>query len=199
MDNHFHLLVDSSPQTLSALMQRTGTSYAQRYNGRHGHVGKLLQNRFHSQPVVGEEHLLSAIRYIHLNCRDAGVRDPALYAWSSYRELMGFDLRGVRPLVRDGGAVLEMFGGRDSFERFHLQRGVHEELVRIDGYRRRMDDGEAREIIASLCGESRGERIAELPKTERDAALAKLKMRGLSVRQVERLTGIGRNIVAKAK
>ena len=43
-----------------------------------------------------------------------------------------------------------------------------------------------------------GVALQKLKREERDAALRQLKDRGLSVRQIERLTGINRGVVQKA-
>ena len=43
------------------------------------------------------------------------------------------------------------------------------------------------------------ESIASLNEGDRSEALCTLRRARLSIRQIERLTGIGRNIVAKAK
>ncbi|WP_418743026.1 transposase, partial [Enorma massiliensis] len=67
MDNHIHLLLRANSADLSKSMQRIGVSYAQYFNGRHGHVGKVFQNRFNAHPIMGETHLLATIRYIHRN------------------------------------------------------------------------------------------------------------------------------------
>ena len=47
--------------------------------------------------------------------------------------------------------------------------------------------------VLSLCGY---EEIPSDDKAKRNEILAELRRRGLSVRQIERLTGIGRNIIA---
>lgn len=91
MENHEHFLVKADHAALSRLMQRVGVSYAQYFNGRHGHVGKVFQNRFSSEAIETDAHLLSAIRYIHRNAEAAGVMDTATYPWSSYREIVGED------------------------------------------------------------------------------------------------------------
>ena len=54
-----------------------------------------------------------------------------------------------------------------------------------------------RETALAVIGETNLEVIATLPKNERNTLLKKLKDSGLSVRQIERLTGIGRGIIQK--
>lgn len=67
----------------------------------------------------------------------------------------------------------------------------------MEFYGIRTDDW-AREQIREQLGTENGMILKQLPRGERNAALKKLKQAGLSIRQIERLTGIGRNIVQKA-
>ncbi|MBP5454315.1 MAG: transposase, partial [Lachnospiraceae bacterium] len=61
------------------------------------------------------------------------------------------------------------------------------------------NDEWAQDVIMSTLGVTTGTDLQKLGKKERDVALWKLKAEGLSIRQIERLTGIGRNIVLKAR
>ena len=54
-------------------------------------------------------------------------------------------------------------------------------------------------MMIALLDPVRVEKIASLPKAQRDEMLCKLKDARLSVRQIERLTGISKSVVAKAK
>lgn len=198
MENHIHLLMRIGPDQLSRLMQRVGVSYAQYFNGRHGHVGKLFQNRFSSEPVESDAHLLMAIRYIHRNAEAAGQGAAPEYPWSSYREIAG-DSSGLEGEgICDAAATREVFGGTEEFVRFHGVQSERDELVRIDAYRPRMGDDEAQGVARRRFGQGFADRIAAMPKAERDKALRLLKDLGLSIRQIERLTGIGRGPIARA-
>ena len=166
MDNHAHLLLRAERADLSKLMQRTEISYAQYFNGRHGHVGKVFQNRFNAQPITSESHLLAAIRYIHRNPLDI-EEDVDQYAWSSYQEIV--EGKGG---ITDSAAVLELFAGIDGFLSFHNNANEEDGFERIDGYRRRLDDAEAIDIALKAFGQSFADRITSMPKAERDKALA---------------------------
>ena len=63
----------------------------------------------------------------------------------------------------------------------------------------RMSDSHAREVLRDVLSLYRYEEIPSDDKAKRNEILAELRRRGLSVRQIERLTGIGRNIIANAK
>ena len=61
-----------------------------------------------------------------------------------------------------------------------------------------MPDNTAKEIIQKVLHLNSGTMIQAMNREERDAALRKLKDNGLSIRQIERLTGINRGVVQRA-
>ena len=192
MDNHIHILCRGELSNMTSMMKRLNTSYAQHFNGRHGHVGPVFQGRFASYPVETEEHFLQTVRYIHLNPRDFGASDPYEYAWSSYKQYIG-----------KGGIcridfVLSVFGGIVSFLSFH--NIGKDDVAMIDGYatRPRITDAEARRIASQIYGEAFSDEIVEMNKNERNQALRLLFDRGISIRQLGRLTGIGSSAIYRA-
>ena len=107
MGNHFHLLVETRWQTLSAGVQRLSSMHAQRFNREHGRYGHLFQGRFASEDVARDAHLLEAARYIVLNPARAGIcRDPVQYPWSSFRTTVGLAAPGFVAV----DALLPFFG-----------------------------------------------------------------------------------------
>lgn len=192
MSNHIHLIVRGPLEETSRMMRKTLGPYAMFFNSRHGRVGHLFQGRFASVPVLGEAQLLSAIRYVHDNPAEAGICACDEYPWSSYREYTGkSEYASTEP-------VLEMLGGTQAFVDLHKERRPGEPEPEWRSIRKAMSESEAKRIAADALGRSDLEGIAAMEKGERDEALAKLKEAGLSIRQIERLTGIGRNIVHRA-
>ena len=145
-----------------------------------------------SAPVETEAHLLAAIRYIHLNPLDTGASHPRDCPWSSYGEYVG------QPRICDTSLVLELVGGAESFEGYCDPSQGHDYLVSLKERGPYLSEAEAERVAASHLGADFADRLALLDKSERDRALRKLRALGLSVRQIERLTGVGRNIVARA-
>lgn len=192
MDNHVHFVVKGDLSEISVAMQFIGRSYAHYFNARHDRVGHLMQGRFKSVPVTADEQLLATVRYVHLNPERAGMGDAQSYEWSSYREYLGASVR-VDPRL-----VGEMLGGSGGFAEFHRQggedkalsaRSVTERMLPVDAAIRILDDSLERNGLSEIPV---GDREA------RDALIRELRARGLSVRQIERLTGIGRGIVSRA-
>jgi putative transposase len=93
MTNHVHLLLTPGEETgnmgrlMKALAART-TRYRNRLEGR---SGTLWEGRYKSSPVQTDRYLLACCRYIELNpVRARMVATPDDYAWSSYRQRMGW-------------------------------------------------------------------------------------------------------------
>ena len=67
-----------------------------------------------------------------------------------------------------------------------------------DDRKERISDAQGQEIIRTTLKLKSGTQLQKMDKEERDAALRLLKEEGLSIRQIERLTGINRGVVLKA-
>ncbi|MGB9578133.1 MAG: transposase [Halothiobacillaceae bacterium] len=113
MDNHYHLVLETTAPNLASGMARLNGVYTQRFNRRYQRVGHVFQGRYKSQVLQSEHHLLEACRYVVLNPVRAGmVGDPALWQWSSYRACAG--LAGPLSCL-DAGWVRERVAETGSF------------------------------------------------------------------------------------
>jgi REP-associated tyrosine transposase len=128
MTNHFHLVVAMEKPTLSAGMHWLNGCYAQWLNRRHGFKGHLFEDRFHSEAVESEAHLLELSRYVPLNPIRAGLcAHPADWPWSSYRATIGREDPGfvsARPM-------LALFGRSDEKARIAYEAFVADGLRRV--------------------------------------------------------------------
>ncbi len=191
MPNHVHLIAQGELAALSAAMHLLGTRYALRFNKKSDHCGPVFEDRFYSDPIETDVHLLAALRYVLMNPEHAGICPASEYAWSSYSEYDGeaayCDASLVSDLLGDGSSVQALVeGAAGSRYRFEGKKGA-DDLEAI---------GFAREVIGRMnigLGE-----IKTLPRHRRSEALRELKSAGLSTRQIERLTGIGRSTIARA-
>lgn len=189
MSNHIHLLLEDPEDNLSEMMRSLATSYALRFNRRGGHAGHVFQQRFYSNPIEDEAYLLQAMRYIHDNPAKSGVCPADEYPWSSYHEYTGM------PEYADTGLLLEMLGGSERFAEFSA-RGW-EGAYHLPG-RPRVPDAMVGSIAVDVLGALPASELKALDKGRRNALLRRLWEEGLSVRQIERLTGIGRGTVHAA-
>lgn len=188
MSNHVHLLVEDPQQRLSQAMHGLETAYALRFNARTGHVGAVFQGRFKSIPIESDRQLLAVVRYIHENPERAGVARADSYRWSSFHEYAGsFELCDA-PALRD---LMEEYGG---FAALCADERFEGYVERSNG---RIADEDA--LVAARAALTGGDpaKLKELAVARRNEGLQQLRSFGLTVKQIERLTGIGRAVIAR--
>jgi putative transposase len=186
MSNHVHLLLRAPISTVSKMMQRLNTGYAKYFNKRHDRMGTLFQDRFGSVAVKTDEQLLTTVAYIHRNLLEvSGQLDGG---WSSYDEY--FD----RGKAVDTSFVLDICGGVQNFKALHFQ-----EREQPCNPQTRLTEREALCMAKEILGSKNLYEIRSFERSRRNDAIRELKKAGLSVRQIERMTSIGRNIIARVK
>ena len=98
LDNHFHLLVETTQPELSRGMQRLNGVYAMRFNRRYARSGHLFQGRFESRVIEGEAHLDTVVEYIFENTTRVGLRG---WPWRGIGSPSGAGARRVAATPRD--------------------------------------------------------------------------------------------------
>ena len=194
MENHFHLLLKIDDR-MDRVMKKLLTSYAFYFNSKYERLGHLFQDRYKSKPIENDAYLLCAVRYIHNNPAKAEICPAAKYRWSSWRYYTGV----LHGLV-ETEPVLSLMGGKEGFLKFSMAESVEADKQGCFEYADtiRVTDRKAQEIIQNRLHLESGTQIQNMDKKKRDQALSILKEEGLSVRQIERLTGINRGVVLKA-
>ena len=92
MDNHYHLLIETSTPTLSKGMKFLNGTYTQYFNRQHLRVGHVFQGRYKAILVQKDSYRLELARYIVLNpVRAHMVLSAKKWRWSSYRATAGYD------------------------------------------------------------------------------------------------------------
>ncbi len=67
MDNHYHLLIETTQENLSLFMRQINSNYAIYFNKKNKRVGHLWQGRYKSWYVFDEDYLYKLFRYIEHN------------------------------------------------------------------------------------------------------------------------------------
>ena len=189
MDNHVHLLMDDPHDALSAAMHAIMTAYARYYNDRSGHIGSVFENRFKSIPIRDDAQLLVAARYIHLNPERAGICSYDLYPWSSAAEY----LDGTSGIT-DTEVLRELLSGTAGAAAFHHDPTAGP-YVPVAG--RRVDDTDVLEAARMATHPLDPHQLKGLAKPVRNQALQKLRDCHLTIKQIERVTGIGRGTIVR--
>jgi REP element-mobilizing transposase RayT len=197
MGNHVHLLLKVGEEPLEQLMRRICGSYVYWYNWKYQRIGNLFQDRFKSEIVDTDSYFLTALRYIHQNPLKAGlVKSVADYQWSSIREYIN------RSEFIDADFALKMFDedrGKavKSFIQFCMEVSDDKCLEIEDKHL--LSDPEVIDLIKHVCQVENISDLQKLDKAMRNGYLKKIKEEyHLSIRQIERLTGINRGIISNA-
>lgn len=193
MSNHIHLLIKEGKEELGIVFRRIGARYVYWYNNKYVRIGHLFQDRYKSEAVEDDKYFMTVLRYIHQNPVKAGIEsDIAKYQWSSYNEYLGINS------ICDTKFALSFFADDEKiaielFQRFNKEENKdkcldYEEEARIN-------DIEAAKIIIEVAGIENAMQIKSFEKEKRNKIIKQLKNRGLSIRQIERLTGISFGVI----
>ncbi|MDD2421329.1 MAG: transposase [Heliobacteriaceae bacterium] len=199
MSNHIHLLIKEGEETISQAIKRIGVSYAYRYNVKYERCGHLFQGRFKSEKVDDDDYLLTVLRYIHQNPVKAGmVGQAAQYNWSSYSEYVN-----QKSILTDIDFVLRILNPNPIkavkiFKEFMTAENEDKCLDVQDTIKKRLSDEDAINLIKELSNTNNVLVLQQMDKNERDGIIRKLKKTGFSIRQLVRITGLGRRIIEKA-
>jgi putative transposase len=191
MGNHIHLLLKEEKEGLEQIFKRIGARYVYYYNWKYKRSGHLFQDRFRSEPIEDDGYLLAVLRYIHNNPVKAGMSKWVdKYQWSSYKEYVKSNY------LVDAEFVLGIMS-RDEFINFHKQQD-DENILDIREDRFRITDAEAKRIIKEVSGAESTTEFLSLSVLDRNVFIKKLKKRGLSIRQISRVTGVSKGIVERS-
>lgn len=194
MSNHVHLLLRHSPEySLENIFRRINTSYSIWFNMKYDRTGFLQNGRYHSEPVEDERYLLTVVKYIHFNPAKAGLEHMPgeSYPWSSY-----FDYINEFSKLSDTSLILSIVGGKMQFQILHSNPSENV-CLDVEQLRKRIPDDVAKEIIFNISNCSCCTEFQKLPLIDRDKNIRLIHEKGVSIRQINRLTGTPRGIIEK--
>lgn len=191
MGNHIHLLLKEGTESLEQVFKRVCGKFVYWYNAKYQRTGHLFQDRFKSEPVDTQEYLQTVIRYIHQNPVKAGLcRRVSDYAYSSYAEYLGNsalvdadDILRIWPV----DAFVEL--SETIMEADCMDLSLNEPI--------RVTDEQAGAMMRKLSKCGNATEFQNLAPEKRDRYLKELREKGVSIRQLSRLTGISIGIVRK--
>ncbi len=197
MDNHLHLVIREGVASISQTMKRIGTSYASYYNKQHERIGHVFQDRFKSEVIESEKHLLAAVRYVHRNPVKARISNLNSYKWSSYAKYLNISF-AKKPGIKE---ILQI-SSKDprqaikAFVKFHEEKtednfidvkelSAEEAKVMIDNYLKK-------------AGISKSKlKYKENKKLLKDLVIELKKQSELSLREIATILEVNRETVRK--
>ena len=189
MENHVHLLLYDKERQIPLLMKKLGVKYSAYYNKKYERTGHLFQDRYKSEPVEDCAYLARVFRYILKNPEKAGICNASEYRWNSYL------LYDNNSSFVDTSSIVPLIGNKKDYETFLKEPDENEYLEDRSAPH---DDQWAISIIHALLNGKSGTVLQSYDRVSRDKAIRSLKTAGLTVRQLERLTGINRGIIQRA-
>ena len=73
MDNHYHILLETTKDNLSAFMRVINANYAKYFNKKYKRSGHLWQDRYKSKYIISDDYLYTLIKYIENNPLEASL------------------------------------------------------------------------------------------------------------------------------
>ena len=186
MGNHVHLLLKVGDEPLEKIFRRIGASFVYWYNLKYQRAGHLFQDRFKSEAVENDGYFLTVLRYILRNPVKAGIcQRPEDYPYSNAKSI----ITGEHPTLPCdlSGRALAEFIAQDTDEAC---------LDISEQARRGVTDSAANEMIRKEFGAVFPVVSAE-NMTGIAGSIQHLAEKGVSIRQISRLTGLSKPFVEK--
>ncbi len=198
MDNHIHLLIKEVKESISQSMKRIGVGYVHWYNKKYERCGHLFQDRYKSEVVEDDKYLMVVLRYIHQNpLKLPDVKSFNEYQWSSYKDFIYQNSK-----LTDIDFILNILDDdhNEAVERFKRFMNEKNDDDCLSYYTKKntLTDEDAKELIKQCADLDNPEILKEMDKKDRDYIIKKLRNNNISIRQLSRITGLGRGVIEKA-
>ncbi|MCQ2267911.1 MAG: transposase [Bacteroidaceae bacterium] len=195
MGNHVHLLIQARESTIGDIVKRIASSYVFYFNRKYGRDGHLFKERFRSEPCNDMSYFLTLLRYIHQNPVKAGLaRRIEDYPYTSWHEYLN-DYEFIMPIcnVRTVLQRIQLAELKDLVE-----TPLDEDIYCLDHEEkptRKISDDQLLAYLKSSFGIDNCYDIVHLDKAARNEVLTDLIRIGGGIRQLVRLTGIGKHVI----
>ena len=189
MGNHIHLLLKEGTESLEQVFKRLCGRFVYWYNIKYRRVGHLFQDRFKSEPVDSDDYFFTVLRYIHQNPTKAGLcKRVEDYAYSSYMDYFNKSSFVDRDDVLNLMTIDEFVGLNRQTTDTVCMDITDKPVVRVT-------DEQAKLLIQRISKCESASDFQALDLDRRNKYLKKLREKGLSIRQLSRLTGISFSVI----
>ena len=202
----FRLIVKEEKYQVSAIMQSISQLYSRYYSGKYNSYGPLYRRRYYSEPINDEERLEVVMRYVHQEPMKLGPQIAQIsqnggmtealdeWAWSSWHEYVG--LGSDLPMVCEKpDACHDLTAGQ---WRELLSKPLPEGTKCLEPKEYRAPKPTETQVLSMVRLMTTATNWAEfnaIPKDEKLKTIKQLLQNGASIRQMEKLTGIGRGTI----
>jgi hypothetical protein len=195
----FRLIVKEEKYQVSAIMQSISQLYSRYYSGKYNSYGPLYRRRYYSEPINDPERLEVVMRYVHqepLRVQGSGftVHDMDEWAWSSWHEYVGQE--SDLPIVCEKPDACHDLTAEQW--RALLSKPLPEgtKCLEPKEYRApKPTETQVLSMVRLMTSATNWNEFNAFPKDERLKTIKQLLQNGASIRQMEKLTGIGRGVI----
>ena len=192
MGNHVHLLIKEGKETIDNILKRVGSRFVYWYNIKYDRKGHLFQDRFRSEPVDDQSYFNTVLVYIHQNPKNGGIcKDLGDYKFSSYNEYIN------KSYITDTEFVLS-YWDVETFKEYNQLPLKHRCLDISEISAARVTDEQAVKIIKRVTKCENPSEFQKIDEDKKRKYLKTLNSKGISIRQLNRLTGIPKGIIERA-
>ena len=184
---------------VSAIMQSISQLYSRYYSSKYNSYGPLYRRRYYSEPINDPERLEVVMRYVHqepLRVHGAGftVHDMDEWAWSSWHEYVGQE--SDLPIVCEKPDTCHDLTAEQWRELLSKPLPEGTKCLEPKEYRApRPTETQVLSMVRLMTTATNWNEFNAFPKDERLKTIKQLLQNGASIRQMEKLTGIGRGVI----
>jgi len=207
----FRLIVKEEKYQVSAIMQSISQLYSRYFSSKYGSYGPLYRRRYYSEPINDEAQLETAMRYVHqeplrqgLNLEEQRIEritrkgnngaDLDEYPYSSWHEYVG--LGSDLPSVCEKPDACHDLAKEEWRELLSKPLPEGTKCLEPKEYRApKPTETQVLSMIRLMTTATTWDEFKTIPRDEKLKTIKQLLQNGASIRQMEKLTGIGRGII----
>lgn len=191
MINHVHIICQDSNKKVASMMADICSTYAKYFNRKYERIGSLFQRPYKKKLITTDSYLLTAFRYVIKNPEKDMICKYQKYEWSSYKFI--FD----EAHFTDATLIVDMIG-EQQLENFLSQNEYSDNML----YDLELEPDKKSSVLVLEKFKNKyhirsATSIRSFAKEKRNEAILYLHDSGLSIRQIERFTGISRGITQR--
>lgn len=188
MLNHAHIICQDLNNNIGDFMRDFNSIYAKYFNKKYDRVGTLFQAPYLKKQITNESYLMQAFHYVIKNPENDNICPYRKYEWSSYKYFYNNDYFVDTSIIR---SILG-YQGLDNF--LNDEYFTNEASNYIESQCEKIPDYKAVKLIKEKYNIKTASVIRTFNKEKRDEVISFLRKSGLSLRQIERITGVSRGI-----
>ena len=180
---------------MSSIMQSISQLYSRYYSGKYNSYGPLYRRRYYSEPINDEERMMVVMRYVHQEPLRLGMtEDLDGYSYSSWHEYVG--LGSDLPVVCEKPDACHNLTVQQWRELLSEPLPEGTKCLEPKEYRvPKPTETQVLSMVRLMTTATTWDEFRAIPRDEKLKTIKQLLQNGASIRQMEKLTGIGRGVI----